>query len=160
MISELFSTIAHSSLITHQTEFALRISNFEFAEVELLKREQRLTSGRDFKAIFAGGKSYTNRLVVLRVMPKRGDGPSRFGFLTSSKLGNSVARNRAKRLLREAVRLIHDSLQQSGYDAVLIARPGVPDASFSEVFGAVEELFQKAGQLAPYKQSQDSHQLE
>ena len=137
-----------------------RISIFGFRifpqEVELLKRERRLTSGRDFKAIFAGGKSYTNRLIVLRLMPKRGDQPSRFGFLTSSKLGKSVMRNRAKRLLREAVRLLQEELNQTGYDAVLIARPGVPDASFAEVFEAVEELFRKAGQLKTYKRSQGS----
>lgn len=120
----------------------------------MLKRERRLTSGRDFKAIFAGGKSYTNKLIVLRVMPKRGDQPSRFGFLTSSKLGKSVVRNRAKRLMREAVRLLQDDLQRSGYDAALIARPGVPDASFAEVRKAVEELLGKSGLLSGYKQSQ------
>ena len=126
----------------------------------MLKRERRLTSGRDFKAIFAGGKSYTNRLVVLRVMPKRGDQPSRFGFLTSSKLGKSVMRNRAKRLLREAVRLLQEKLNQTGYDAVLIARPGIRETGMAEVSPAVEELFRKAGLLKVYKESQESHQRE
>ena len=137
----------------------LRISYFEFAEAEVLKRERRLTSGRDFKAIFAGGKSCTNRLVVLKVLAKRGDQPSRFGFLTSSKLGKSVVRNRAKRLLREAVRLLEGDLQRTGYDAVLIARPGVPDASFAEVYEAVEELL-RVGRLTTFKQSQESNQHE
>jgi ribonuclease P protein component len=126
----------------------------------VLQKEHRLTSGRDFKAIFAGGKAFTNRLIVLKVMPSRDEQPSRFGFLTSSKLGKSVVRNRAKRLLREAVRLLQGRLQQTGYDAVLIARPGVPEASFEVVSKAVEELFRKAGRLATYKQSQEGHQNE
>ena len=124
----------------------------------MLDKERRLRSSRDFKAIFAGGKSYTNRLVVLRIMPKRGDQPSRFGFLASSKTGKSVVRNRAKRLLREAVRLLQGNLQQTGYDAALIARPAIANASFMDVSKAVEELFRSAGRLVTYKQSQECNQ--
>ena len=126
----------------------------------MLSKERRVTSGRDYKAIFAGGKAFTNRLVILRVLPKRGEQPSRFGFLTSSKLGNAVVRNRAKRLLREAVRLMQDRLQPTGYDAALIARPGIRETGIVEVFQAAEDLFKKAGLLAVSKQSQDGHQSE
>lgn len=46
----------------------------------------------------------------------------RVGFTCSKKVGNSVARNRAKRRLREIARLILPSHGQPGHDYVLIGR--------------------------------------
>lgn len=46
----------------------------------------------------------------------------RVGFTCSKKVGNAVARNRAKRRLREIARLILPALGQDGWDYVLIGR--------------------------------------
>ncbi|MGP6088504.1 ribonuclease P protein component [Antarctobacter jejuensis] len=46
----------------------------------------------------------------------------RVGFTCSKKVGNAVARNRAKRRLREIARLILPELGQDGWDYVLIGR--------------------------------------
>ena len=55
----------------------------------------------------------------------RGDGlPGRVGFTCSKKVGNAVARNRAKRRLREIARLILPQHGRAGWDYVLIGRPG------------------------------------
>ncbi|MCR9149456.1 MAG: ribonuclease P protein component [Rhodobacteraceae bacterium] len=56
-----------------------------------------------------------------------GDGPddaARVGFTCSKKLGNAVARNRAKRRLREIARLVMPGLARPGWDYVLVGRPG------------------------------------
>ena len=50
----------------------------------------------------------------------------RVGFTCSKKVGNAVARNRAKRRLREVARLILRDLGQPGWDYVLIGRNDVP----------------------------------
>jgi len=110
-----------------------------------LPKEHRLTSARDFKAVFARGRPYAHGLVIVKVLRSSPAQPSRFAFSTSAKLGKPVARNRAKRLLREAVRLLGDRIVQQGYDAVLIARPPVREAGFAEVSQAVQELLRKAG---------------
>ena len=47
----------------------------------------------------------------------------RVGFTCSKKLGNAVARNRAKRRLREVARLILPEMGRDGWDYVLVGRP-------------------------------------
>ena len=57
---------------------------------------------------------------------ERGDeAPARVGFTCSKKVGNAVARNRAKRRLREVARMVLEREGQSGVDYVLIGRKDV-----------------------------------
>ncbi len=46
------------------------------------------------------------------------------GFTATRKIGNAVVRNRAKRRLREAARLLLPELGRPGHDYVFIARQG------------------------------------
>jgi ribonuclease P protein component len=50
------------------------------------------------------------------------DGPVRAGFTATKKIGNAVVRNRAKRRLREAARLLLPLHGRAGSDYVFIAR--------------------------------------
>lgn len=52
----------------------------------------------------------------------------RVGFTCSKKVGNAVARNRAKRRLREIARLVLPQYGRDGFDYVLIGRPSVTAA--------------------------------
>ncbi|MCB2116779.1 MAG: ribonuclease P protein component [Rhodobacteraceae bacterium] len=51
-------------------------------------------------------------------------GAIRIGYTCSRKLGNAVARNRAKRRLREIARAVLPAHGRPGWDYVLVGRPG------------------------------------
>ncbi len=65
-------------------------------------------------------------------------GMRRLGVIASKRVGNSVARSRAKRLLRESFRNLQHLLPES-CDVLLIAARGILEMSCAEV----QELFVK-----------------
>ena len=71
------------------------------------------------------------------------EGFSRVGFTVSRRIGKAVQRNRARRRLSEAVRLLWD-LMQPGWDLVWVARPGMDRAAFSDLQSACARLIRRA----------------
>ena len=58
----------------------------------------------------------------------------RIGFTCSKKIGNAVARNRAKRRLRALARLVLPGAARPGWDYVLVGRPGATiDRNFADM---------------------------
>lgn len=66
-------------------------------------------------------------------------GTTRMGFTVSSKVGNSVVRNRIRRRLRELFRQRRASLPQ-GLDVVVIARSSARDADTAALGRAFEQI--------------------
>jgi ribonuclease P protein component len=110
-----------------------------------VKKELRLRRSSDIGKVLNHGRSWPHRLVVLCALPND-LGHNRYGFAASKRVGNAVSRNRAKRLMREGVRLAHDALSQ-GWDIVLIARQRLPQASYADLEAALAQLFGRAGLL-------------
>ncbi|MCB1353979.1 MAG: ribonuclease P protein component [Rhodobacteraceae bacterium] len=61
-------------------------------------------------------------LQARRRAPEEGVPGIRVGFTCSKKVGNAVARNRAKRRLREIARLVLPEAGHDGWDYVLVGR--------------------------------------
>ena len=105
-----------------------------------MQKEARLSKRSEFVAIYEGGRSWANGLLVLKALPN-GLGWSRCGLSVSKRVGNAVKRNRVKRLLREAV---HLAAIKPGWDMVFIARPAAASASYHQLGEAIADLLGRA----------------
>ncbi len=74
-----------------------------------VQRTFRLTRSQDFKRVRQSGKSYAHPLIVL-VAQANDEMKIRVGVAAGRTVGTAVKRNRAKRLLREAMRPLIPSL--------------------------------------------------
>ena len=68
----------------------------------------------------------------------------RIGVAAGRSVGNAVKRNRAKRVLRAAIRPLLPQLLP-GYDILLLGRTRINEAKSSEVQAALADLIKKAG---------------
>jgi ribonuclease P protein component len=108
-----------------------------------MRRQLRLRRRADFDAVFRGGRSWHNELLVLR---SRANGlvHNRYGFVTGKRVGGAVVRNRLRRRLRESIRVLPS---KPGWDVVVSAKVQAAGATFRELNGAVVDLFARAGIL-------------
>jgi len=111
-----------------------------------VQRKFRLTRSTDFKRVRRTGKSYAHPFVVLVVQAS--EVPRvRVGVTAGRSVGGAVQRNRAKRLLREAMRPLLPELLP-GWDLILIARPALPTKSLQEIHTVLTTLLRRA-QIVP-----------
>jgi ribonuclease P protein component len=102
-----------------------------------------LSRPQDFEAVQRVGTIRSHTLMLARF--RRTDlEDTRFGLSTGRKLGSAVVRNRVRRQLREALRVMAPSFQP-GWDVLIIARPALVEADHDELVGALRRLLQRGG---------------
>ncbi|MBS1249410.1 MAG: Ribonuclease P protein component [Chloroflexi bacterium] len=96
----------------------------------------------DIKRVRRFGESFAHPLVVLIGLPNNAE-HSRFAVSAGRSVGNAVERNRAKRLIRAALRNLLPSIKD-GWDFVILARRPLTSANCQKTQKALESLFAKA----------------
>lgn len=113
-----------------------------------MKNTESLRKNRDFLKLYRSGKFYVGRRIVLYVRENRTQ-TNRLGISTAKNFGNSVERNRIRRLIRENYREIEAQVP-TGWDLVFSARKtkDVQLPSFQEVGKEMRYLMRKIGLLS------------
>lgn len=120
------------------------------ADARFRKRE-RLRKRREFLNVQRQGERYFTDLFVVVWAP----GPlpwTRLGVTASRKIGGAAKRSRAKRLIREAFRR-NKACLPGATDVVIIAKPGLPDASYAAVERALLSWVTRHRRRAKKKES-------
>lgn len=91
---------------------------------------ERLRRSPDVRRVLRRGARASERRLVVHALDRGDDAPARVTAVASRRVGGAVERNRAKRLLREAVRTTG---LPPGHDVALVARAAAPGASLTSV---------------------------
>ena len=108
--------------------------------------ELTLRKQNDFNRVYNKGRSKGSKYAVV-IYNRNKLGYTRTAFVASKKVGNSVKRNHARRLMRAAYANIKEKIKP-GYDIIFVARNTINECKEEEVersiFGAVRaaELFE------------------
>jgi ribonuclease P protein component len=108
-----------------------------------MRKELRLRRRKDFDNVFRKGRSWSNKLLVLRTLPNELP-HNRYGFITSKRLGKAVVRNRTRRRLKEAVRLLPVA---TSWDVVVSTKRTAAEADYHQLKASLVELLFRAGLL-------------
>ena len=111
-------------------------------------RPPRLKLRREFQRVSSRGTRVGRPGLVLQVLAGT-EAPLRVGFTATKKIGNAVIRNRTKRRLREAARLLLGHDAPKGYDLVLIGRDATATRDFRTLLGDLRGALKQAGVKAP-----------
>ena len=107
-----------------------------------MARRIRLQRTSDVRRVYDEGQSWVHPLLALVARPN-GLNFSRVGVTASRRVGNAVARNRAKRLMREAARCLYPRLE-AGWDVMLVARARILEVKEPQVEEALASLLKRA----------------
>jgi len=110
---------------------------------------QRLTRRSDFLKVASGRRKSVAPGLILQALSQtsgpQAEGVVRVGFTASRKVGNAVARNRARRRLRAAAAQVLPAHAAMGHDYVVIARLETLERPFDELLGDLTAGLKRLG---------------
>ena len=100
----------------------------------------RLSKRAEFLAVRRGEKR-RGPLFLVEALARSDSGPPRVGLTVTRKVGNAVVRNRVRRRLNEAVRVLAAGDMQPGNDYVVVGRKEVLTAPFADIGAELSRRF-------------------
>jgi ribonuclease P protein component len=112
----------------------------------MLAKKNRLTKREDFSLVHSRGSYVAEGGIAIKYL--KSDNPeTRIGFSVGKNFSKkATARNRIKRLFRQASRMQIESLK-SGFDVVIMPKFELKDATFKKIFENLQKGFAKANLL-------------
>jgi ribonuclease P protein component len=105
----------------------------------------RLKKRAEFLRVASKGRKAPMPGLVLQALPRQDTLPVRLGFTVTKKVGNAVVRNRTRRRLKEAARLLLREHPVTGVDLVLIGRDGTRARPFPTLREDLVKALKRAG---------------
>ena len=109
----------------------------------MLKQKYRLKKKYQFNYVYKVGKSCHGKFLMLVYSPSKNQN-IKVGVSVSKKVGNSVKRNRARRLLREAVSPFLEKLNPN-YNLIIVAKQSIDGKKLAPVLSDLTNVLNKAG---------------
>jgi ribonuclease P protein component len=105
----------------------------------MLKQKFRLKNKKDFDNVYKKGRKAASRFFLIKVKSNQKD-ISRIGFVVSKKIVSKIVlRNKLKRKMREAIRLLIDKIKP-GYDIIIIATTSASLKNYIEIEKDLKKL--------------------
>lgn len=105
----------------------------------------RLKRRAEFLHVASRGRKAAVHGLVLQALVRPDGGPARIGFTVTKKVGNAVIRNRTRRRLKEAARLVLQDRVVASVDLVVIGRDSTRGRPFIELMDDLHRALAKAG---------------
>jgi ribonuclease P protein component len=110
--------------------------------IQTFGKDRRVRRPAEYKRAFQGGSRVHGRYFTFVTSPN-GRAIVRLGIVASRKLGDAVARNRAKRLIREIFRQ-SELMPGAGVDLVVIPRDSVFNAPYATLEADFRDVLRRA----------------
>ena len=105
----------------------------------MIKRKLSKTS--EFKRVFSEGRRIEGKNLIIFILKNDYDF-NRLGIIVKKETGKAVVRNKIKRRLKEASRLLNEKLLP-GYDIIVLAKNNIRESNFFEICYDLENLLNK-----------------
>ncbi len=99
----------------------------------------------EFLQVASKGRKAPVHGLVLQALLRDDAAPARLGFTVTKKVGNAVVRNRTRRRLKEAARLLLAAQPLTGVDLVLIGRDATRGRNFLDLQDDIRRALRKVG---------------
>lgn len=106
---------------------------------------QRLKRRPEFLRVASRGRKAAVHGLVLQALARDDAGAARIGFTVTKKVGNAVVRNRTRRRLKEAARLLFAEVAVTGTDLVVIGRDSTRSRPFLDLQDDLRRALVKCG---------------